>query len=208
MFLRVFIPMNLRLPFLKNWWTSCLFSDFFLWGMVVYLFFVYLSIKVHILEKIYYPSNNPITSTPFRRKREEHLKRQLGTVAPQLHMVGMITLTESFPSGKPVGECVESVWQNQQDISKLWLNIINPRYVMSFSMSSCCSSINCTFHHKNLYMLCTYPPSHFILLTLDLPRIDFRVLFLQFLPTGYSKTVKVWTNGNKEPPVSESHNRQ
>ena len=41
-----------------------------------------LSMKVRILEKIYHPTNNPILSTPFRRKREEHWTRQLGTAAP------------------------------------------------------------------------------------------------------------------------------
>ena len=38
--------------------------------------------KVRILEKIYHPTNNPSLSTPFRRKREEHWIRQLGTAAP------------------------------------------------------------------------------------------------------------------------------
>ena len=42
-----------------------------------------LSMKVQILEKIYHPTNKPInSSTPFRRKREEHWIRQLGTAAP------------------------------------------------------------------------------------------------------------------------------
>ena len=41
-----------------------------------------LSMKVRILEKIYHPTNNPSLSTPFRRKREEHWIRQLGTAAP------------------------------------------------------------------------------------------------------------------------------
>ena len=42
-----------------------------------------LSMKVRILEKIYHPTNKPITScTPFRRKREEHWIRQLRTAAP------------------------------------------------------------------------------------------------------------------------------
>ena len=41
-----------------------------------------LSMKVRILEKIYHPTNNPNLSTPFRRKREEHWIRQLGTAAP------------------------------------------------------------------------------------------------------------------------------
>ena len=38
--------------------------------------------KVRILEKIYHPTNSPGLSTPFRRKREEHWIRQLGTAAP------------------------------------------------------------------------------------------------------------------------------
>ena len=42
-----------------------------------------LPMKVRILEKIYHPKNKPINSyTPFRRKREEHWIRQLGTAAP------------------------------------------------------------------------------------------------------------------------------
>ena len=41
-----------------------------------------LSMKVRILEKIYHPTNSPGLSTPFRRKREEHWIRQLGTTAP------------------------------------------------------------------------------------------------------------------------------
>ena len=41
-----------------------------------------LSMKVRILEKIYHPTNSPGLSTPFRRKREEHWIRQLGTAAP------------------------------------------------------------------------------------------------------------------------------
>ena len=42
-----------------------------------------LSMKVRILEKIYwYPTNNPSFSNPFRRKREEHWIRQPGTAAP------------------------------------------------------------------------------------------------------------------------------
>ena len=42
-----------------------------------------LSMKVRILEKIFHPINKPIDScTPFRRKREEHWIRQLGTAAP------------------------------------------------------------------------------------------------------------------------------
>ena len=42
-----------------------------------------LSMKVRILEKIYHPTNKPInSSTPFRRKREKHWIRQLGTAAP------------------------------------------------------------------------------------------------------------------------------
>ena len=40
-----------------------------------------LSMKVRILEKIYHPTNNPNLSIPFRRKREEHWIRQLGTAA-------------------------------------------------------------------------------------------------------------------------------
>ena len=38
--------------------------------------------KVRILEKIYHPTNNPNLSTPFRRKREEHWIRRLGTAVP------------------------------------------------------------------------------------------------------------------------------
>ena len=41
-----------------------------------------LSMKVRILEKIYHRTNRPGLSTPFRRKREEHWIRQLGTAAP------------------------------------------------------------------------------------------------------------------------------
>ena len=41
-----------------------------------------LSMKVRILEKIYHPTNSLGLSTPFRRKREEHWIRQLGTAAP------------------------------------------------------------------------------------------------------------------------------
>ena len=41
-----------------------------------------LSMKVRILEKIYHPTSSPGLSTPFRRKREEHWIRQLGTAAP------------------------------------------------------------------------------------------------------------------------------
>ena len=42
-----------------------------------------LTMKVRILEKIYHPTNKPNSScTPFRRKREEHWIRQLGTAAP------------------------------------------------------------------------------------------------------------------------------
>ena len=41
-----------------------------------------LYMKVRILEKIYHRSHSPGLSTPFRRKREEHLIRQLGTAAP------------------------------------------------------------------------------------------------------------------------------
>ena len=41
-----------------------------------------LSLKVRILEKVYYQTNRPNLSTPFRRKREEHLIRQLGIAAP------------------------------------------------------------------------------------------------------------------------------
>ena len=39
--------------------------------------------KVRILEKIYHPENKPINScTPFRRNREKHWIRQLGTAVP------------------------------------------------------------------------------------------------------------------------------
>ena len=38
--------------------------------------------KVRILEKIYHATNKPNLSTPFRRKREEHWIRQLGTAVP------------------------------------------------------------------------------------------------------------------------------
>ena len=37
--------------------------------------------KVRILDKIYHHTNNPNLSTPFRRRREEYLIRQLGTAA-------------------------------------------------------------------------------------------------------------------------------
>jgi len=37
-----------------------------------------LSLKVHILEKIYHPTKSPQLSTPRRRKREEYWIRLLG----------------------------------------------------------------------------------------------------------------------------------
>ena len=40
------------------------------------------SLKVRILEKIYHPSNSPNLSTAYRRKREEHWIRLLGTAFP------------------------------------------------------------------------------------------------------------------------------
>ena len=41
-----------------------------------------LSMKVRILEKIYHHTNNPTLSTPFRRQREDHWIRNLGTAFP------------------------------------------------------------------------------------------------------------------------------
>ena len=41
-----------------------------------------LCLRVHVLEKIYHRTNNPTLSTPFRRQREEHWIRELGTAAP------------------------------------------------------------------------------------------------------------------------------
>jgi hypothetical protein len=38
--------------------------------------------KVRILEKIYHHTNNPTLSTPFRRQREDHWIRNLGTAFP------------------------------------------------------------------------------------------------------------------------------
>ena len=46
---------------------------------------------------------------------------------------------------------------------------------------------NCTLCHWNGYMPYTSPPWPCILLTLDLPDIDFKVLFWIFLQTGFSK---------------------
>ena len=68
-----------------------------------------LSMKVRILEKIYHPTNNPSLSTPFRRKREEHWIRQLGTAAPygcNDHIDSIGNLNQSWV---PVGKCFESV---------------------------------------------------------------------------------------------------
>ena len=41
-----------------------------------------LSMKVRMLEKIYHHTNSPTLSTPYRRKREEHWMRELGTATP------------------------------------------------------------------------------------------------------------------------------
>ena len=41
-----------------------------------------LSMKVRIIEKIYHHTNSPTLSTPFRRQREEHWIRKLGTAFP------------------------------------------------------------------------------------------------------------------------------
>ena len=55
-----------------------------------------LSFKVRILEKIYYPTNNPSLSTPLCRQREEFWVRELGTAPPygcndNIYSVGNLT---------------------------------------------------------------------------------------------------------------------
>ena len=60
--------------------------------------------------------------------------------------------------------------------------------VIDYKMKLTIYSISsCTLCHWNGYMPCTSPPWPCILLTLDLPDIDFRVLFWIFLQTGFSK---------------------
>ena len=83
-----------------------------------------LSMKVRILEKIYHPTNNPSLSTPFRRKPGRTLDTTAGNCCSIWLQWSHWQHRESNQSWVPVGKCFESVWQNQQETSKPWLEKI------------------------------------------------------------------------------------
>ena len=145
-----------------------------------------LSMKVRILEKMYHPTNKPInSSTPFRRKREEHWIRQLGTAAPygcndHVDSIGNLTsfwcqsvnVLNLFGRTSRRHRSHVSKRYNKPEIHNISFDGLLPFVNLKLGLHTC--------HGTNLHLPC-------VLLMLDLRSIDFRVLFWTFPQTGYSK---------------------
>ena len=155
--------------------------------------------KVRILEKIYHPTNNPSLSTPFRRKREEHWIRQLGTAAPygcNDHIDSIGNLTSPGCQSVNVLNLFDRTSRRHRSHGSRKYN--KPEiHDVSFDGLLPFVNLQLGLHHirTKLYSLplkrlhALYESTLTILLTLDLPNIaiDFRVLFWIFLQTGFSK---------------------
>ena len=160
-----------------------------------------LSMKVRILEKIYHPTNKPINScTPFRRKREEHWIRQLGTAAPygcndHMDSIGNLTspgcqsvnVLNLFDRTSRRHRSQGSRRYNKPEIHNVsfdcLLSFVNLQLGLHHIRTRLYSLPLKTLHDKKTTSL-HWP---YILLMLDLRSIDFRVLFWTFPQTGYSK---------------------
>ena len=101
-----------------------------------------MSMKFRILEKIYRTTNNPYLSTSFRRKREEHWIRKLGTAAPygcNDHIDSIGNLTRPGCQSVNVLNLFDRTRGDIESMARG--NIISLRYMMFRSMGSCRSSI-------------------------------------------------------------------
>ena len=146
-----------------------------------------LSMKIRILDKIYHPINKHISScTSFRRKREEHWIRQLGTAAPygcNDHIDNIGNLTSPGCQSVNVLNLFDRTSRRHRSHGSRRYNKPEIHDVSFFIMSV----RDCTPSLWKPYMSCTNLHWPYILLMLDLRNIDFRVLFWTFPQTGYSK---------------------
>jgi hypothetical protein len=88
-----------------------------------------LYMKVRIIEKIHYHTNSPTLNTPFRRQREEHWIRELGTVFPygcndNIGSIGNIT-SPKCNNVNVMGHFTNTPRRNRSHGHRLY-NIINP----------------------------------------------------------------------------------
>ena len=172
---------------------------------------------VRILEKIYHHTNNPNLSTPFRRKREEDLIRQLGTATPygcndHINSIGNLT-SRGCQSVNALNLLIfnQTRWIPRSHGSRSY----NKPEIHDISFDGLLLFVNvqlglhhiriigCTLFHWKCYMNCTNLHWPYILLTLH-RNIDFRYHFGYFLQQTFQSCQGRLTYRNQEPPISES----